>query len=98
MKNKTLIVDQDAMSRAKLDYAAQATDMANLCKDLTEAVENLKTFWDSDAGKEFTNKFEDSLKENMGRYQRVIEHMAQNMNTALSLYEEVFQESRNLQL
>lgn len=92
------MIDEEALSSAKTQYATEAKDMQDLKDRLKQAVEDLKTGWDTDAGKAFIKKFEDNLYKNMQLYADTIQHMSDNMGIATSKYDAVFREAEQLKL
>jgi len=91
-------IDSDALKKAKNDYMEYASQMKELKSKLEKAVDNLKTGWNTEAGKEFFKKYEDDWLNNLEDYIKVIEHMSDNMSIADNIYLTVFEEAKKVKL
>ena len=85
-----LYIDDDAFSSASLKLENCQNHLSQLHNDIVNAFEQLKMDWDSDAGKQFFNKFENDLLKNLSQYEKVFEYMSKNLSTASDKYDEVF--------
>lgn len=98
MEKGDLYIDKKVISDTQDIYTKQATAMGDLRTTLTNAIDNLKPAWKSNAATAFFAKFETEWSDNMKKYEDVINHMAQNLTDANSLYEEVYTEAAKLKL
>ncbi len=94
----SLKIDLQALAAAQSAYAAQAQALDGLNESLNSAISELRTSWDSDAGKEFFSKFDDSFCKNLTLYTRVVEHMADNIGKATKEYAPLFEQAEQLKL
>lgn len=54
-----LYLDKEALDKAKTSYSTYAQDMTNLKTTLENAVNDIRSGWQSDAGDAFFTKFDD---------------------------------------
>lgn len=85
-----LYLDKDAFAQASNELEAKREELDTLRSNIEVSFEQLKKDWDSDAGKEFFNKFEKDLMDNLKKYALVFEYMSKNLSTASQKYDEVF--------
>ena len=85
-----LVLDDEAFLQASKELAAKCEELGRLHTNLVCTFEQLRTDWDTDAGKIFFQRFDDDLLKNLDKYTLVFEHMSKNLSTALQKYEEVF--------
>ena len=91
--------NETALNNAKTAYEQYAVDMGKLSSTLFNDVEDLKnSAWQSQAADAFFEKFDFEWHENMIKYQKVISHMANNMNIAIDTYQPVWDEAEELGL
>ena len=85
-----LLLNTDEFSQASKELNTKCEELRNLRSNITASFDQLKKDWDSDAGKQFFERFEKDLLENLDKYSKVFEYMSQNLSTASQKYEEVF--------
>ena len=86
-----LVLDQNELRKASVDLRRHGDDMSQLADNLTQAVDRLRVDWDSDAGRAFFEKFDTSMIKHIRDHAIVFNHMSENLSTAVSMYEEIFQ-------
>ncbi len=85
-----LMLDKDAFAQAARELKGKCEELKTLRSNIQASFEQLKKDWDSDAGKQFFDRFENDLLKNLEDYSKVFEHMSGNLSTASQKYEEVF--------
>lgn len=85
-----LYLDKEAFDLASRELEAKKAELESLRSSIEASFEQLKKDWDSDAGKEFFNRFEKDLMDNLKKYALVFEYMSKNLSTASQKYDEVF--------
>lgn len=91
-----LYIDKDALESASDRLGKKCEELGKLKQNLETSFETLKSEWDSDAGKQFYDKFKSDLLDNLDDYVRVFEHMSTNLSTASTKYDEVFRDANTL--
>ena len=90
MASARLKISEEAMDAAKSSYDDCVEKMKQLRKNLKKAVEEIRSGWDSDGGKEWYKNFND--------YIAVMEHMSENIQKAKNKYQPLFEEADKLEL
>lgn len=90
--------DLDVMKNAEASYQDYATRMAAVKTNLRQAIDAVRSDWDTDAGAAFFAKFDDDWERNVEDYIAVIQHMSDNMRIANSNYSSVWEEAKALNL
>lgn len=90
--------DLDAMKGAETSYRDYATRMNAVKTNLRQAIDAVRSDWDTDAGTAFFKKFDDEWEKNVTDYIAVIQHMSENMRIANSNYTSVWEEAKALNL
>lgn len=93
-----LIISEEAMQIAKTGYDDCAERMKTLRNTLKNAVDEIRSGWDSEAGKAFFEKFDDEWLKNFDDYIAVIKHMSDNMTKAKNKYSPLFEEADKINL
>lgn len=93
-----LKIDPDAFSTAKTKYTDCSQRMTTLKNSLKQAVSGLRGGWDSDGGKAFFEKFDNTWEKSFNDYIDVINHMAGQIQTSSEKYQEVVDEASKLNL
>ncbi len=93
-----LIINQEQLQTAQTKYSEYAQQMDDLRKTLKDAVDNIRDSWQSEAGEVFFSKFDEDWEKNVKDYVNVLNHMADNMLKANTLYEEVFDAAEALKV
>ncbi len=91
-----LVINQEAFEEAKRKLKHQSERIEDLENNLKDSFDQLKMDWDTPAGAEFFQKFEEDLLKNLKSHALVVEHMSENLNSALNKYEEVFKAADDL--
>lgn len=98
MESTLLIISEEAMETAKSGYNDCAARMKTLRDTLKNAVDDIRSEWDSDGGKAFFKKFDDEWYKNFNDYIAVVEHMSENMTKSKSKYRPIFDEADKINL
>ncbi len=98
MASTPLKISEEAMETAKSGYNDCASRMKSLRNTLKNAVDDIRSGWDSDGGKAFFEKFDDEWYKNYNDYIAVIEHMSENLAKSKSKYQPLFSEADKLNL
>lgn len=85
-----LLLDKDAFSNASKELQAKSEELKTLRSNIKASFEQLKKDWDSDAGKQFFDRFENELMKNLDDHKKVFDYMSANLKIASEKYEEVF--------
>lgn len=93
-----LIIDQEQLQTAQSKYSEYAQEMEELRKTLKTAVDSIRDSWKSEAGDVFFSKFDEDWEKNVKDYVNVLNHMADNMSKANTLYQEVFDAAEALKV
>lgn len=93
-----LIISEEAMNKAQENYLECATRMDSLKTKLQAAVEDIRSGWDSDAGKAFFEKFDDEWCKHLTDYTAVIKHMSENMEDSIRKYHPLFEDADKINL
>ncbi|MDR1061613.1 MAG: WXG100 family type VII secretion target [Clostridiales bacterium] len=85
-----LQLDSEAFARASKDLQARCEELKTLRNNMQSSFEQLRQDWDSDAGRQFFERYENDLVKNLDEHSKVFEYMSENLSTASQKYEEVF--------
>ena len=85
-----LYIDQDALKKASSDMAVKCQELKDLRKNIEMSFQQLKTDWDTGAGKAFFERFERDVLGNLDKYSDVFEHISANLSASSEKYDEVF--------
>lgn len=85
-----LYLDQDAFIQAEKILEEKSAELEMLLSSIAASFEQLRSDWDSDAGKKFFERFESDLIKNLKDHAKVFAHMSKNLSIASQKYEEVF--------
>ncbi|MBE6901018.1 MAG: hypothetical protein E7478_00930 [Ruminococcaceae bacterium] len=88
-----LLIDKDALDNASTKLNQQCEELRQLRTTLEASFDQLRKDWDSDAGKQFFERFQSDLLDNLDDYVHVFEYMSKNLSTASTMYDEVFREA-----
>ena len=91
-----ILIDEEELQKAHNDFMELAAKAKSLLKDIEQLNEEIKTGFDTPAGKIFYNSYKDCLCEPLNQQIIVIKHIAENLVTAKSMYQSVFDEYRDL--
>ena len=93
-----LKINEESLKKAKTTYHDQAQRMRDLKTKLSTAVDGIKEGWNSKAGDEFFNKYDEEWEKNITDYIDVIQHMSDNMKIADNKYQTVFDTAEDIKL
>ncbi len=96
MAANNLKVSQEALDSAKSGYDDCVERMTKLRNNLQNAVDGIRSGWQSEGGEAFFEKFDNQWVKNFNDYIDVIEHMKENMKTSQNKYQTVFDEANKL--
>ncbi|SDA23144.1 hypothetical protein SAMN02910447_02291 [Ruminococcus sp. YE71] len=91
---KNIVLDEEEFTKASEDFKELAGKIDSLYKDITDMLTDIKTGFDSPAGKKFVNSCENALLEPLERQKTVVTHIADNLTSARNSYRSVFEEYR----
>lgn len=90
--------DTAQMEKTKRVYNDCIEIMNTLQQDMQKMIDNVKESWISEASEEFFKKYNDEWLQGFKQYKEVLEHMAQNLNTAKNKYSEITQQANALKI
>jgi uncharacterized protein YukE len=85
-----LLLNREIFSQGSLELRESRNNLSDLRNSLNSAFEQLRSDWDSEAGKQFFERFDNDLVKNIDDYLLVFEHMRNNLRAASLKYGEVF--------
>jgi len=85
-----LYLDGDILSNTSEQLMVRHEELKTLRSSINASFSQLKKDWNSDAGSQFFDRFNNDLVGCLFNHMMVIEYMSQNLSTALQKYEEVF--------
>jgi hypothetical protein len=91
----TLTIDDVKFVEAAIGLDAQADIIEDLITRINRCFESLRTDWDTDAGKEFFKRVDDTMLFHLENHSKVIRHMSKNLKTASQKYDVVFRAVEN---
>ena len=94
--NKTMVIDEEAFTKASADFKGLADKIRGLQNDINEMLTDIKNGFDTSAGRKFIKACEGTLLEPLERQRIVVDHIADNLNMAKSSYQSVFDEYREV--
>jgi len=86
----SLVVNREQLRAAGATLATCSNELDDLRRNLESSFVQLRRDWQSDAGDRFFEKFNQDLTKNLIDYVRVFRHMSNNLRSASSMYDEVF--------
>lgn len=89
---------EEALKKARDIYSDKAQEMRDLKVKLTVAVDDIKEGWNSSAGDEFFNKYDDQWMKNITNYIDVIQQMSDNMDIANNKYQTIYDNAEKVKL
>lgn len=95
-KKGKLKINEEVFLSTKATYSDLAQRMATLRTNLTNAVDEIRSGWDTAAGDEFFQKYDNEWLANIDNYIAVIGHMSENMQIANQKYGEVYQKADDI--
>lgn len=85
-----LLLDQDAFAQACRELDGKCQELKNLRTNIEKSFQQLEKDWNSDAGRQFFDRFRNDLIQNLDKYADVFAYISGNLSTASQKYEEVF--------
>lgn len=93
---KKILLDDAKLSEAAIKMTQIASDMTDLKKQIQGLLENMKSGYNTPAGRKFQEVCSTGLLQLFDDQIAVINHVAENLNTAKNEYQSVFDEYRAL--
>lgn len=85
------------MRETATKYREVAADLTSIKDNLTKQLTDLKnTDWQSDAGKEFQNMYDDGWTKNVNKYVDVLKEMATQLDNAANEYDTVTEKLKKI--
>lgn len=91
-----LHLNTEAFANALQRLDAKRTELETLKNNIQTSFSKLKTDWDTEAGEKFFLIFEKDLIKNLDDHIVVLQRMCDNLSSASSEYEEVFEAADNV--
>lgn len=85
-----LVLDRDAFRQASSELARSREDLERLRAEINRSVDQLRRDWNSEAGRQFFQRFENDMLKNLDENARAFQHMSNNLTLAMNRYQEVF--------
>ena len=90
--------DTDQMGATKGIYIQCVEDMDALKTKMENMVNSVKEGWQSEAGQAFFDKYDNEWLQGFVQYKEVLEHMAQNLDSAKGKYSEITRQAKALKI
>lgn len=92
----SMVIEEEAFNTAANEFDELSGKIDSLIKDINEMLNDLKTGFDTPAGHKFINSCESTLLEPLDQQKIVITHISENLKTARTMYQSVFDEYREV--
>ena len=96
MSDNRIIIDEEELNRAANSFRELTQEVNALHKDIESMLNDLKTGFDTPAGRKFYKSCADGLLTPITEQVIVIEHIADNLIAAKNIYAPVFEEYRGI--
>ncbi len=96
LKEGDVLIDEQNLAMLANEFNELANDVRNLRKEVQEMLEELKNGFDTPAGRKFYNSCASGLLTPLDQQATVMDHIAENINTAKNMYQPVFEEYREI--
>ena len=93
---RDILLDEEAFTTAASEFEQLAGKIESLRREIEEMLNGLKTGFDTPAGRKFVQSCESTLLDPLEKQRIVVEHISQNLGTAKSMYQSVFDEYREV--
>ena len=90
--------DTEIMESVKDVYKDCCEKMGNIKDKMQAMVVEVRSGWESEAGDAFFTKYNDVWLSGFTHYMEVLEHMAENLDSAIGRYSEITREANSLKL
>ena len=91
-----IVLDEEAFDKAIEDFATLSGQLQQLRVDIEEAIEGLKSGFNTPAGVKFINSCEENLYEPLEAQELVLDHISSTLLESKQAYSTVFTEYENL--
>lgn len=91
-----ILIDEEALKSASDELSGISQEMQQLKKDLLSLLDDLKTGFDTPAGRKFYNSCNTGLLTPIDQQAKVMAHIAENLELAKNMYQSVFDEYREI--
>lgn len=95
--NMDIVIDEEAFSTAASDLDQLSTRLQKLREDTMNMIDDLKTGWNTPAGRKFIQACELYLYQPLYDQKIVLDHISQTLADARTEYSSVFEEYEELQ-
>lgn len=92
-----IVLDESAFDTAIQDFNALRTQLEKLKTDIEDMLNDLKTGFDTPAGRQFIASCEKNLSQPLKAQELVLNHISTTLTESKQAYESVFQEYEALQ-
>ncbi|MBR1481563.1 MAG: hypothetical protein IJ598_01200 [Ruminococcus sp.] len=96
MSKTQILIDEEEFAVAANSFRELSQEVRALHKDVSDMLNDLRTGFDTPAGRKFYNSCYAGLLLPLIEQVTVIEHIADNLTTAKNMYAPVFDEYRDL--
>ena len=96
MSERHIIIDEEELTVAANSFRELTQEVNALHKDIETMLNDLKTGFDTPAGRQFYNSCAEGLLKPITEQVIVIEHIADNLVQAKNIYSPVFDEYREI--
>ena len=95
--SEDLVIDEEAFTKAILDFAELGKQMQKLRQDLEDMMDTLKQGFDTPAGAKFIKSCETNLFQPIDAQKKVLEHISTTLQESKQAYASIFREYEQLQ-
>jgi hypothetical protein len=95
--SEDLVIDEEAFTKAILDFAELGKQMQKLREDLEDMMNTLRKGFDTPAGTKFIKSCEKKLFQPIDDQKKVLEHITTTLQESKQAYVSVFREYEQLQ-
>ncbi len=96
MSNTNIIIDEEVFQKAANDFEELSTYVTDLRKEVLDMLNDLKTGFNTPAGRKFYNSCANRLINPLNQQVIVLKHISENLLTAKNMYQSVFDEYREI--
>ncbi len=96
LESGDILIDEENLNTIANECAELANDVRALRKEIEQMLEDLKTGFDTPAGRKFYKSCADGLLTPLEQQAIVMDHIAENMVNVRNMYKPVFDEYREI--
>lgn len=94
--SKDILIDEEVFETASKDFEELAEYILALRKEILDMLEDLRTGFDTPAGRKFYQSCAYGLANPLNQQAIVVRHISQNLKQAKNMYQSVFDEYREI--